>query len=481
MKKHIVTLLLNAAVLLGAAQNEFGLISGVRLCDTVVVTDNNSYFEDFSTSPECWDLMPGSNPWNCFNGCLQCHYNTDNYVDTSDAVTPVLDISTVTSPMLKFALKRQDSWGYMSAGDYLTVSFRNAAGSDTSWIPIVTLTGCTSGWRYDSVALPADMSFIQLKFTCITKYYSFGISIDDVVVCNNIGEPIIPVSPMVTTEPVTGLTEHSATMHSTVWNPYYVPVTSMGFEWKSVSDSNYSLAYTDTLPIQTLSFSPTYTLQGLDESITFTYRSFITYNDTIVYGEEMLFSTFECDAPTGLHASDVGLDYIILEWDEDPDIDAWQVWCGADGNHYYDQQVFTNVDTFHYQFVVYYESAYHFGHSPLYYQFAVRAHCGGVTWGPWSNRITVATPYVGVEERLEESISLYPNPTKDHIAIHADGDINVTSIEVYDIYGKIVSGVETQCITSLHTQINVSNLAAGMYFIRISTDQGSVTKPFVKH
>ena len=33
-----------------------------------------------------------------------------------------------------------------------------------------------------------------------------------------------------------------------------------------------------------------------------------------------------CDAPTGLHASDVGLDHITIAWDEDPNVSNWQVW-----------------------------------------------------------------------------------------------------------------------------------------------------------
>ena len=42
-------------------------VSGVRLfvpdCDTIVVTDNDSYIEDFSVLPGCWDLTSGPNSW----------------------------------------------------------------------------------------------------------------------------------------------------------------------------------------------------------------------------------------------------------------------------------------------------------------------------------------------------------------------------------------------------------------------------------
>jgi hypothetical protein len=53
-------------------------------------------------------------------------------------------------------------------------------------------------------------------------------------------------------------------------------------------------------------------------------------------------------------------------------------------------------------------------------------------------------------------------------------------IQIVDVYGKVVAIVETRLIASLQTRIDVSGLAAGVYFVRIATDRGFVTKPFVK-
>ena len=61
-----------------------------------------------------------------------------------------------------------------------------------------------------------------------------------------------------------------------------------------------------------------------------------------------------------------------------------------------------------------------------------------------------------------------------------------SGIEIVDVYGKIITTVGTRFIASYQspasapTQINVSGLAAGMYFVRVTTDKGTVTKPFVK-
>ena len=50
-------------------------------------------------------------------------------------------------------------------------------------------------------------------------------------------------------------------------------------------------------------------------------------------------------------------------------------------------------------------------------------------------------------------------------------------MEVYDVYGKLVNTVN---VIDNPTRINVSNLANGMYFVRVTTEAGAVTKTFVK-
>jgi hypothetical protein len=89
----------------------------------------------------------------------------------------------------------------------------------------------------------------------------------------------------------------------------------------------------------------------------------------------------------------------------------------------------------------------------------------------------VTTKNVGISNWLENSVSLYPNPAKEYVDIRVDGDVNVTAMEVYDVYGKLVN---TVTVHNNPTRINVSGLADGMYFVRVTTEAGAVTKTFVK-
>ena len=52
-------------------------------------------------------------------------------------------------------------------------------------------------------------------------------------------------------------------------------------------------------------------------------------------------------------------------------------------------------------------------------------------------------------------------------------------IQVCDVYGKTVVGANHYSSLQV-ARIDVSGLAAGMYFVRIATEHGIVTKPFVK-
>ena len=111
------------------------------------------------------------------------------------------------------------------------------------------------------------------------------------------------------------------------------------------------------------------------------------------------------------------------------------------------------------------------------YEIQVQAVCSNGQTSDWSAAITAHTTNVGIENWLENSVSLYPNPTKEYVDIRVDGDLNVTMMEVYDVYGKLINTVN---VVDNPTRINVATLADGMYFVRVTTEKGAVTKTFVK-
>ena len=76
-------------------------------------------------------------------------------------------------------------------------------------------------------------------------------------------------------------------------------------------------------------------------------------------------------------------------------------------------------------------------------------------------------------------MNLYPNPAKEVVNVQCTmNNVQLTGeLSVFDVYGKLLQIVP---ITSDITPINVSSLANGMYFVRVTTEAGAVTKTFVK-
>lgn len=75
--------------------------------------------------------------------------------------------------------------------------------------------------------------------------------------------------------------------------------------------------------------------------------------------------------------------------------------------------------------------------------------------------------YESVNE-LESSLKLYPNPTANVLNIEGEG---LTSVEVYNTVGQCIMMLE---VNGDKVQVNTESLNAGMYFVRIHANDGSV-------
>ena len=84
---------------------------------------------------------------------------------------------------------------------------------------------------------------------------------------------------------------------------------------------------------------------------------------------------------------------------------------------------------------------------------------------------------VGVDELQVTSYELrvYPNPTTGELRV-TSYELQVTSIEVFDIYGRKCHLSPVTC----HENINISHLPAGIYFVKIRTEAGEVVRKVVK-
>jgi hypothetical protein len=92
----------------------------------------------------------------------------------------------------------------------------------------------------------------------------------------------------------------------------------------------------------------------------------------------------------------------------------------------------------------------------------------------------------GIEELTmnNEQLTIYPNPTSGELHVTCHSSL-VTNVEVFDVYGRKQKAESRKqshlsLVTCHETVVDISELPAGVYFVRIVTEQGIVMRKVVK-
>jgi hypothetical protein len=93
-----------------------------------------------------------------------------------------------------------------------------------------------------------------------------------------------------------------------------------------------------------------------------------------------------------------------------------------------------------------------------------------------SSNHVAETIELGVKEFGDE-IVVYPNPTSGALHVTSDA-LQVTDVEVFDVYGKRHASHVTN--NGNESTIDISQLSAGIYFLRLTTEKGFITKKIIK-
>jgi hypothetical protein len=92
------------------------------------------------------------------------------------------------------------------------------------------------------------------------------------------------------------------------------------------------------------------------------------------------------------------------------------------------------------------------------------------------SRASSTNTLLSLEESIKvDSFLIYPNPTSSILNISNPNSVEIKNISVVDINGRIVKNQSDSL-----SQINVSDLNAGVYFVTIEAAEGKTTKKFIK-
>lgn len=173
-----------------------------------------------------------------------------------------------------------------------------------------------------------------------------------------------------------------------------------------------------------------------------------------------------CETPTNLTASSLTIESAVLDWDQaDTTVNTWTI-----NYKKTDDASWSTVDVMTHPFTL---TGLEYNTN---YQVKVAANCEG-TLSDFTAVVTFKTLGDGIQDlALANSITLYPNPTSGAFSIRNAASV-IEAVEVYDVYGKLLNRV---VVNDTQVTMSASEYAAGMYFVKVYTDGGVVTKSFIK-
>ena len=245
--------------------------------------------------------------------------------------------------------------------------------------------------------------------------------------------------------------------------------------WEAVENAVRYNIYSGDETVKLAVSATTYTVSGLEANTQYCYNVVaVNKEGKSDKSADACATTFESevpepaklDAPKNLRAyvkQDVpGYGYkfeITMAWD------------AVDGAKGYD--VFVNTEK---------EQNFHFGYTngtayvagsneETTFEFYVVAFNDETESEP-SEVFTVTVADDAIDE-LASSLRIYPNPANDKLYIETENDIE--EVVVYDVYGR-----QQLAVSGQSSAVSVANLNSGVYFVMIKTNDGVVTKRFVK-
>lgn len=105
---------------------------------------------------------------------------------------------------------------------------------------------------------------------------------------------------------------------------------------------------------------------------------------------------------------------------------------------------------------------------------------GDANTGAWTGTLTLngVTNSLGVNENLTSRFSVFPNPASNLVKISSDSNTLVDGVKITDLNGRTVKTVSLNKVAN--AEINISDLASGVYLMNISSENGTATKKIVK-
>ncbi|MDR3046407.1 MAG: fibronectin type III domain-containing protein [Bacteroidales bacterium] len=178
-----------------------------------------------------------------------------------------------------------------------------------------------------------------------------------------------------------------------------------------------------------------------------------------------------CPAPANLTVVSTTLNSALIKWSR-----------SVDDLYYIGQTKPVTAATWSNPTSQIYDTARNFTGLTAYtnYMIRIQAHCRGNMIGEWD---TIYVTPTSINVLSGENIKLYPNPANNLLNIEFSNDF--TQIELINLLGETIAVIDQINFSTLSYQrkasIDVATYPTGVYFVRLHSKEGFVTKKFIKN
>ena len=220
-------------------------------------------------------------------------------------------------------------------------------------------------------------------------------------------------------------------------------------------------------------YAATYHISGLNAEATYQVRvqAICSSTESSDWTDAVSFTTpaapvDPCDAPTGLTVNNITQNSATMTWTAGGSETSWKVGYKLSTASQWQE---ATVQTTSYEIEGLTANST--------YDVRVKAICSANNQSDFVST-TFTTTGVGIDNiTLANSISLMPNPADNHIELSINSNVEVKEAVIFNAFGQMIQTVQ---LTENHARIDLSNMAAGMYFVRVNGEGVTATKKFIK-
>jgi len=378
-----------------------------------------------------WSVVPDSigTPPTAVDGNYKMRlYNEPNTATDLGLISPKLDISVLANPVLRFWLSKSIS--------LFGVAYKSSP--DGSWKSLKSYMYGISDWQEEIIYLPNKSNYYQIGFFAANYNNILEIQLDNISIFDS---DVTGSSYQVIISTNSGIEATGAEVTLTHQNGNPANI------YKGISDESGIIFKDILLGIYDISI----TLAGHNEYI----ATNLIINESSLEHSAQLIETLVAPANLSVEIDDENRSALFF----------WELSKPCQGFTLYldDEEIVTGVQNTEYLFTDLVSGNYKAGVKAEYLSGS-------------SEMATISFDVLRTEEISKKHFMFSPNPVSDLLTVKCSEATKV-SVSIYNSMGILVHSFETSEVVF---NVNVANYNAGIYFIRLSDENKSATKCFIK-